>query len=292
MCGRAHPLPPKKAAFIQVQPVANVAHEKRWENIEQAVSSGQRELSKADLYKEKGPVVICAAGPSLLSKMDKVKELAKTYPVCAIKGTDRVLIENGVIPKYAVYMDAQDNQIRFFNNPHPDVTYYISAMSPPEVFEKLKGFKVVVWHCSSRDKLKAQGKNILYITGGRSTGLRALNLMRALGHDYLHMFGYDCCDAQGVSHVYSKPKYGRKVNVWMGEREFQTTMDMVGQHTDFLHQLRVSPDVRFCLWGNGMLSHAMKEFVRHSDNPCPYYYMPYLMDAVIDDAGRILNPAA
>lgn len=103
-----------------------------------------------------GRVVICAAGESTLEMLPLIKQRkAEGIAICAVKGVANVLIENGVVPDYAVFMDSQENQVRFFENPHPDVTYYVASNSHPKVFEALKGFKCIQWYASSVELLKA-----------------------------------------------------------------------------------------------------------------------------------------
>ena len=239
-----------------------------------------------------GRVVLCAAGQSTLEMLPLIKKRkADGIPVCAVKGVANVLIENGVVPDYAVFMDSQENQTRFFDNPHPDVTYYIASNCHPKVFEALKGFKVIQWHASSIELLKAGGFKGYYITGGRTTGLRSVNLMRSMGFDTLEMFGYDCCFRER-SHIYDKPKYARTVMALVGEREFTTTLDMMGQHEDFLRILERAPETKFIVMGNGMIVHALKEFVLQKSKPCPWYFLPAFSVDDLDERGNLKENAA
>lgn len=239
-----------------------------------------------------GRVVICAAGPSTLEMLPLIKaRKAEGVPICAVKGVANVLIENGVVPDYAVFMDSQENQARFFDKPHPDVTYYIASNCHPKVFDALTGFKCVQWHASSVELLKAGGFKGYYITGGRTTGLRAVNLMRSMGFDTIEMVGLDCCFNE-QSHIYEKPKYAKTVRAVVGEREFTTTLDMMGQHEDFLRLLERAPETKFIVLGNGMLVHALKEFVMQKGRPCPWYFLPAFPSEDLDEQGNLREHAA
>ena len=275
---------------MKVEPVLITPAEKTWEHIQ---SSQVSYPQLKELGTERGKVVVCAAGPSLLHHIKLIKQLSEQgIPVCAVKGTANVLIDHGIVPKYAVFMDGQENQIRFFDNPHPDVHYYMASQTHPKVLERLKDHKLTVWHASRFDMLKQGSYKGWYITGGRTTGLRALNLMRALGYNELHILGMDCSFPAGKpSHVYDKPKHSRVNKVWMGEVEYTATMDMCGQHMDFLHMMVLSPETRFVLYGNGMLQMAVTEFVQHRDKPCPWYYMPTISSEFVDEHGRLIQAA-
>lgn len=118
-----------------------------------------------------------------------------------------------------------------------------------------------------------------------------MNLMRSMGYSTLEMFGFDCCFRE-KSHIYDKPKYARTVKAWIGEREFTTTLDMMGQHEDFLRILERAPETKFIVMGSGMLVYALREFVTQKQKPCPWYFLPAFSTDDLDEAGNLKEHAA
>lgn len=217
-----------------------------------------------------GPVVICAAGPSLLDNIALIAGLQKSgIPICAVKGVSDVLIANGIIPDYAVFMDPQEHQERFLKTPHPDVLYLVCTQSHPDVFKRLQGFKVLTWHGQCREAAQAQQREASYIHAA-TTGIAAVQLMRSFGYSRQHMFGFDCSYRGEVGHVYDKPAKPT-MRVKVGKREFTTTLAMLDQHNLLIGLMIECPDLAMTIYGDG----ALMESVRALRNvlATPYDYM-------------------
>lgn len=215
-----------------------------------------------------GPVAICAAGPSLLKSLPILQEYkAKGIPICAIKGVAQVLLENGIVPDYAVFADHRENQARFVAETHPDILYLLATQTHPGVFDKLKadGCRVETFQCSHTHVYNDRafdylGPELDYITGGSTTGMRAINLMLWAGHKPINCFGYDCCLDGGVSHVYEKNVSNRPVlSVNINGRPFQTTSELAEQHQHFLNEyIFGSSDRNIVVFGNGALAESVR----------------------------------
>lgn len=203
---------------------------------------------------ESGAVAICAAGPSLLHSMTLLKALQSVgIPICAIKGTAGVLMRHGIIPTYVVSMDGKEDQTRFFTNPHPDIEYLIAGQSHPKVFEALEKFHVTVWHGEGKSHLPS-GTN--YVLGGSTTGSRAVSLMWAKGFSIHHLFGFDCCELNGKTHVYDVFKNQKMVDVDLGGVRFRATGQMLYQYQEFLLLFAQDRRINLVVHGNGMLAKA------------------------------------
>ena len=214
-----------------------------------------------------GPVAMCAAGPSLLKSLPLLRAYYRAgIPICAIKGAASVLILHGIIPKYAVFLDSREDQLRLVQETHPDTIYCLGSQIDPSLFEKLAGCDIRVFHASS-PKLHTE-PNTDYITGGSTTGLRAINLMRWAGYTKFFFLGYDCCLIDGVSHIYSKTNTSQELTVMVGGREFETTAELACQHQDFI-KLHVAIDepLDAIVHGDGALARSfqMIEEGRHDD---------------------------
>lgn len=236
---------------------------------------------------ERGSVAICAAGPSLFGQLPLLKALYRAgVPICAVKGTADILIAHGIIPKWAVFMDGKENQARFFEDPHPHVEYLISGQSHPSVFKKLKGLKVTVWHGEGRPTgllpQRAKGKRGMkrrkgtrakkgtdYVLGGSTTGLRAISIMWAKGFSNVHLFGFDCCASEKMTHVYDIPNPKKLLSYFMGLREFRATPQMAQQYNEFVYSYGAQRKLTFQVHGDGMIAEAWRR-LNDSTNKNPY----------------------
>lgn len=223
---------------------------------------------------KRGPVVICAAGPSLLADIPLIKALYDMgVPVCAVKGVADILQEHGIIPTYAVFHDPKENQLAYLKNPNPKTLYYLSSQVHPALYAKAHGAgcRIEVWHGSTPDYFadgdfditegpNAGKRGILVIGGGCTTGLRAINLMRSHGHDDLHLFGFDCSSENGRTHTegYEKKHYDT-ITVTVNGRTFQTHANIAAQHDQFFDQLVfITPRPNLTVYGTGTIAEGMK----------------------------------
>lgn len=210
-----------------------------------------------------GAVVVCAAGSSLLDSIPLVKALYGVgIPVCAVKGTAGILIENDIIPTYVVSMDGKPDQARFFTNPHPDIEYLIAGQSDRKVFDALTGYRVTVWHGEGKAYLPT---GINYILGGSTSGSRSVSLMWAKGFTVHHLVGFDCCELNDETHVYDTlPK--KLVDVYMGDVHYRATGQMIYQYQEFFDLFRRDPKIEIVVHGNGMLAKGW-ELVNQGKSP-------------------------
>lgn len=237
--------------LVKINPQRNVSDEQLRANVLASFAWPQFKIGG-----ESGSVVICAAGPSLLEELPTIKALyAAGIPVCAVKGVADILIENGIIPKYAVFMDGQEDQMRFITKPHPDVEYLVSGTCRPEFFEALRGFKVTAWQGQEKDLMPSGTK---YVSGGSFTGLRAIQLMRCKGYSAHHLFGFDCSAREKKTHAYSTRERDLQEVTLLG-RDFLTTHALVCQHQQFLDWYCTEKiDCALFMYGDGMLQHAVR----------------------------------
>ncbi len=146
-------------------------------------------------YSEKSngkPVSVVGAGFSLSWTYKDI-----VGDVIACNSAHDFLISKGIVPKYAMIWDANPIMKDILKTPHKDVTYLIASRCHPSVFEKLKDFKVLVWHALGSDGIEAHlsrlGKMEPMIAGGSSSVMRAIYVAAALGYTKeMHIFGV--CD--------------------------------------------------------------------------------------------------
>lgn len=204
-------------------------------------------------------MVVCAAGPSLLKKLPMLKALAAIgIPICAVKGVASVLLEHGITPKYAVFLDSRPDQIRLLKTTSKEVIYCLASQVDPALYARLEGHDIRTFN-ASHISLHDDGDD--YITGGSTTGLRAINLMRWAGYTSFHLFGFDCCLDGEQSHVYDKDNVSEPLRVRVGDRYFMSTPEMACQHQDFVTEyLAVQNPLNVVVYGDGTIAQAFKEF--------------------------------
>lgn len=232
-----------------------------------------------------GPVAICAAGPSLLDKLDLLRALDKIgVPICAVKGVVNVLADHGIKANYAVFLDPKEDQLRFFDRIVDGVQYLMGSQMSPKAFEKLQGHDFRVFHAVSPSVLRP-GDHV--VTGGATTGLRAINLMRWAGYNKLHLFGFDCAILGAKSHVYEPPEHGRSFKARVGDRSFVTTPELYLQHNQFIEQcVLAKPPANVVIYGNGTLAEAGRMIASNRANEA----WITVLDDEIPGRHKILEP--
>lgn len=207
-----------------------------------------------------GPVAMCAAGLSLLKTLPILKALhAAGIPICAIKGVAGVLLAHGIVPKYAVFLDSRPDQIRLLDRTHPDITYCLGSQIDPAIYQKLEeqGCQIRVFN-GAEMKLFTE-PNTDFITGGSTSGMRAINLMRWAGYTAFHLFGYDCSVEDGGSHVYDKTNNTENLEVTIAGKKFMTRGELAAQHCEFLEEyVAVDEPLNCHVYGNGALAHSIR----------------------------------
>lgn len=178
-------------------------------------------------------------------------------PICAVKGVASVLLEHGITPKYAVFLDSRSDQLRLLKTTSKEVIYCLASQVDPALYERLQGHDIRTFN-ASHTSLHDDGDD--YITGGSTTGLRAINLMRWAGYTSFHLFGFDCCYAGEVSHVYDKANVSEPLRVRVGSRYFTSTPEMACQHQDFIAEyVAVDQLLNAVVYGDGTIAQAFKE---------------------------------
>jgi len=128
-------------------------------------------------------------GPSLV---DTWKDIQR--PIMTMSGAHDFLIGKGVIPDFHCETDPRKHKVRMLT-PHSGVTYLMASVCHPEMWEKLKGFNVALWHAVSGpwtvDWVKKYDPDTLLVSGGSCMGLVAIHLAGCLGFNHFELHGYD-----------------------------------------------------------------------------------------------------
>lgn len=208
----------------------------------------------------KGEVAICGFGPSLVNTCERIKQ-----DVIACNGAHDYLISRGIVPTFGMFFDA-DRVIADFITPHPDVCYLIASRCHPAVFEKLRGYKVVVWHCKGDaciDEMLGEAELMEPMVHGGSAGVtRAMFVGHAMGYRTFHIHGADSSYDGETTHVKKSLVEEELLSVWVKTDDgnglwFKTTPQLAAQVEDWK---TLAPQLdqigaRFVVHGHGLLPH-------------------------------------
>jgi hypothetical protein len=247
--------------------------------VEQAERNLARDL---DLFVEIGPhkgkACIVGGSPSLKDTLTKLRFLKdRGAVIVALNNTHDWLIERGIVPGLHVMLDARPENVEFVRKPHGDVTYLIAAQCHPEVFEALKGHKVITWVADvpgMRELADRTDKPVTLIGGGSTVGLKAMMLLHLWGFRSLHLFGMDSCYRDKEHHAYPQ-------SLNDNEAVYETTIDgrkffcakwMVAQAEDFDTDARnlMQRGTAITAYGDGLLRFILNHLeIRCSLTPRP-----------------------
>ena len=95
------------------------------------------------LCQRNDPIAIVGGGPSLKNQLDKLR----TFKYVLVAGSAHdYLIDQGIIPAFAVSVEPKINQIGFYQKKHKDTSYILASQCSPQMFDHLEGHKVAMWH--------------------------------------------------------------------------------------------------------------------------------------------------
>jgi len=237
-----------------------IPDELREEQIRLAVKRIPGRIQKLDTIDE--PIAMVCFGPSL---RDTWKELRNFKFIMTCSGAHGFLVEKGIKPTWHVEVDPRAHKIQLIGQPQKETEYLIASCGHPKLFDHLEGYNVKLWHSYSNEKMNdlpnCYPPNEWIFTGGSNVGMRSLVLARFLGFINQHVFGMDCSFPEGNKGEHASPHPnphpGRVVIPYNG-RNFNATPTMVEYARNFFHEQGALPDVKFKLYGDGLLQEMFK----------------------------------
>lgn len=216
------------------------------------------------------PVALCGSGPSLREHIEEVKK----FDVFAVNSAHKFLLENGVVPKYTMIWDC-DRICAQFAVPHPDTTFLIASRCHPEVFERLKGCKVVVWHaCGDHNILDFMEKNGVtepLINGGTTGITRGIYVAFAIGYREFHLFGGDSSYKDDQSHVAGSLVHEQRMRVMVngGAKWFDSTPQWAAQIEEMkimVPMFKQNAGTEMYAYDDGMMGYVMSIMRAYPEN--------------------------
>ena len=229
-------------------------------NMDAAIARGYPQVKEAQPA-QSGAILLVASAPSVKGQLELIKKMkAAGSPIVAIKGAHDWLIDNGVIPDYALAIDPQEHRIAFYK-PQPSVHYMIASQCHPAMFDNLDGYQVTLWHPYVK-KGQDRPKNCMLIGGGTTSGLRAISLFYVLGYRQFELFGFDSCNDGETLRVNGEGlKEGDKlieVKIDPQGENFYCNTAMALQAEHFQTYYDYLPDAVFNGHGHGLIQAIIK----------------------------------
>jgi len=204
-----------------------------------------------------GAVSIVGSGPSLRWTY---KDLAGDVFAC--NSAHDFLIEHGIVPKWAMFWDANQIISKFATKPHKGVKYLVASRCHPDVFAALEGYDVTVWHAAGdpvvEELLNERKIHEAMIGGGCAGVTRALFVAGALGYNVMHLFGVDSCYSEGKTHVNGSVIDQQAMPMRICGKWFTIAPWMalqVGDMNLLVPQMQKN-GVRFVVHGHGLIPHV------------------------------------
>ena len=215
------------------------------------------------------PIAICGGAPSLKNYIEKIK----TFPaIMSCGSTHDYLMQNGIVPHWALSVDPQENTVKYFQHKNPNTTYLLASQSHPNMFDWLSDCPVIMWNFQGQvDNEKEVFHGEPVSNWGCMSGINAIQMALLLGYQEHHYFGFDC-NVTGVVHAYPLEEWETKeINDARtiaaigepGEEQlfFSTTTAYIMKAAQFMEVYK-SEDGKYLkgyVYGNGMLSAIIRK---------------------------------
>lgn len=209
-----------------------------------------------------GTMVLVGSGPSLPAFIDEIRAARLTgRPILAVNGAHDLLCEQKIVPDLFVTVDPRDLRHNL-RQKNMQTIYLLASRAAPEVFEYLRGCRIVLWHSQGHPQEMPvfDGTTVSKVGGGSTSGLRAMGLAYLMGFRNMILYGFDSCnDASGKKRFDSGTQF-LTMPVVVGGRTFTCSVAMAGQAQDFQSSTYGSmPGLHLEVRGDGLLAAIVAE---------------------------------
>ena len=218
--------------------------------------------------KHEGTAILVGSGPSVETQLESIRKRKKEgYPIIAIKDAHDWLLENGIVPDYAVAVDPQEHRWNCFTRKNERVHYMIASQCHPAMFDHLDGMNVTLWHLYFKDG-QTYPPDSLLVTGGTTTGLRAITLFYSQGYRKFELYGYDSCLQGNTLRITGKQHDKPPIEIYIGssKKRFLTTAEMAAQANEFQMICTVMPGLEVTSHGEGVITTILEERAKFKKN--------------------------
>jgi uncharacterized Rossmann fold enzyme len=241
--------------------------------LDQIESSCSRGLPQAGIYEpHERTLALCAYGPSLRDYIDELRETSAE--IMTTSGAHDVLIENGITPRYHVECDAQPHKAKLVTMPNDETEYCIASCCHPDVFDNLKGRKVVIWHMANSPEenagIEKNYPNSVKVIGSATSGGRSMGLGFVFGYRRFMVYGMDSSfpfdesspvedQPQHAGQHPNKDRISRKVHITdeINGKRYYTTLPLLISAQAF-YTIAERTKGQFMVRGDSMLAAMVK----------------------------------
>lgn len=218
----------------------------------------------------KGTVVIVGGGPSMKDSLQAIKDHRRRgAKIITVNNALGYLHGRGLTPDVHVMLDAREENLSMVSNAPKNVRYFLASQVHPCVFDALSGHDVTVWHNGMHDGTRLrelvdpwfdEGPNqkpVVFVPGGGTVGLRALNMAWLGGYKKIHLYGFDSCYHDGNHHAYAQSLNDGEATmmVAVGGKQYRCAPWMARQAIEFQKNYLELRDqgVRVHVHGRGLI---------------------------------------
>ena len=206
-----------------------------------------------------GVAVLVGSGPSVAGELESIKKHRENGDaIVAIKDAHDWLIDNGIVPDYAVAVDPQEHRWSCFKRKNAGVKYMIGSQCHPNMFDHLSDQQVFLWHLYVTEG-QTYPPNSILVTGGTTSGLRAITLYYSMGFRRFHLYGYDSCLKEGELRIDGTGDKATVITLIVGGKRFETTPSMAAQACEFQNLFQIMPDMDIQSHGRGIITTILEE---------------------------------
>lgn len=231
-------------------------------NISRTLESAYEPINRYLCEENKGACSIVGSGPSLHATWPHISAVGGVVLAC--NAAHDFLIERGIVPDFAMFWDA-DPVIATMFKPHKDVTYLVASRAHEDVFDKLRGHDVIVWHAAADEEPIARlldecGRREPLIHGGSAAVTRSMYLAVAMGYHEVHTFGMDGSFHMEQTHIRKSVVPEKLLRVWVDGQWYDSSPWLCGQAEDFklIAPILKSAGVEITVHGSGMIPHIAR----------------------------------
>jgi uncharacterized Rossmann fold enzyme len=242
-----------------VTAVGAVSTDDRFEQVKAACARVSKRIEPTEKHRKRA--IIACYGPSLKDTIRKLKEEAAEVDstVVSVSGAHDFLIENGIAPHMHIECDPRPHKALNIARSLDGVAYYIGSCCHPDLFDRLEGADIRLWHVQTAEHQKAlmeMGESPqTIISGGGSVGLRSIPLLYALGYRDFSIYGMDCSFSEDGAQ-WAGQHAGKShdvVPVQCGQRVFKSSPILLTYATNMFETVQRVGDATFTFHGDGLL---------------------------------------
>lgn len=253
----------------------NNTQEKVIENVRSNIARGFNHLSPQ--VSNDQDIMILAGGPSLDSQLETIKQLkAEGVKVVTVNGAYNWALAHGITPVTQIVLDSRPFNKRFVEPAHPDCKYLLASQVDPSLLDAVPQERTWLFHVAVneiRDLLNAQYDIWFGMDGGSTVLLRAIPMMRTIGHRRMHIFGFDSCITDSAHHAYAQPENDSDAVISVAinggddvKKIYRCHAWMVSQAHEFIDLVKAfGNEIELEIYGNGLIKGILEAGASRAD---------------------------